>query len=29
MNNIMLITNFSKIPETNHMKAQKAGLIDV
>jgi hypothetical protein len=29
MDNIMLMTNFSKIPEANHIKAQKAGLIDV
>jgi hypothetical protein len=25
----MLTINFSKTPEMNHMKAQKAGLIDV
>ena len=27
MNNIMLTTNFSKIHDVNHMKAQNAGLI--
>ena len=26
--NIMLTINFSKTPEMNHIKAQKAGLID-
>ena len=27
MNNIILTTNFNKIHDTNHKKAQKAGLI--
>ena len=28
MNNIILTISLSKTPEVNHMKAQKAGLID-